>query len=64
MRPFLLAILPAAVVCLASCVTPKDPDLDPQPTIPRSELDQKPRNTPVPGQGGGALGVMPRQPRR
>jgi hypothetical protein len=57
-------MLSTVVLALASCVTPKDPDLDPQPTIPKSDLDQKPRNTPVPGQGGGALGVMPKQPRR
>ncbi len=64
MRPMLLAIVSAGFLPLASCITPEDPDLDPKPTMPESNLDQKPRNTPVPGQGGGALGVLPQQPRR
>lgn len=64
MRLMLVAIVSAAFLPLVSCVTPEDPDLNPKPSMPRSELDQKPRNTPVPGQGGGALGVMPQQPRR
>lgn len=63
MRISLFALFVAGTFPLISC-TPKDPDLDPKPTGPAADSRQTPWNAPLPGQGGGALGALPQQPRR
>ncbi|MCW1922771.1 hypothetical protein OKA05_09430 [Luteolibacter arcticus] len=44
---------------LTACPAPAD-----KPVGPVSDKTTRPWNPPVPGQGAGALGVMPQQPRR
>lgn len=48
---------------LPSCVT-KDEEETRKPVGPQSTSRQIPWNQPVPGQGGGAFGALPQQPRR
>ena len=67
-RPFLKFIgfhgaIFSSLLMLSACGT-KDPDLDPQPTTPDSTSRQLPWNSPIPGQGGGALGNLPNQRER
>lgn len=64
MRATVLALLAVAPFLLGSCFQAEDPDLNPQPTVPKTSYDTQPRNVPVPGQGGGAMGVLPKEPRR
>ncbi|MEP4078554.1 hypothetical protein [Haloferula sp.] len=63
MRTIILALTTLAFLPICSCTT-EDPDLNPQPVVPPSSSNQKAWNEPIPGQGGGALGMMPQQPRR
>jgi len=60
MRKFLAAALLAAFI--PSCATEDDEDR--KPVGPPSSSSQLPWNKPVPGQGGGAFGALPQQPRR
>lgn len=62
MRPAMLVLLALPFVLL-SCA-PSDPDLDPRATTPESTSRQTPWNQPIPGQGGGAFGALPQEPRR
>jgi hypothetical protein len=59
MRLLLAAI--AATLFLPACTT-EEPERKPVP--PQSSSSQIPWNRPVPGQGGGAFGALPQQPRR
>lgn len=63
MRALIVSVSSAALFLIGSCTT-KDPDLNPQPVVPPSGSNQKAWNQPIPGQGAGALGMMPQQPRR
>lgn len=63
MRTLILAATAIAFLPFCSCTT-EDPDLNPQPVTPPSNSNQKAWNRPLPGQGAGALGMMPQQPRR
>lgn len=63
MRTALLLASSLLVLPFVSCA-PKDPDLDPQPTMPESTSRQTPWNKPISGQGGGNMGALPQQPRR
>lgn len=58
-------ILAAAVLAIfiPSCATTEDEE-DRKPVGPPSSSSQLPWNKPVPGQGGGAFGALPQQPRR
>jgi hypothetical protein len=60
MRMFLAAVVFAAF--LPSCATEDEEDR--KPVGPTSTSRQLPWNQPVPGQGGGAMGALPQQPRR
>ncbi len=60
MRTILAAVVLAAF--LPSCAT-KEEEVR-KPAGPASASRQLPWNTPVPGQGGGAFGALPQQPRR
>jgi hypothetical protein len=57
-----LAITLLLGVTLSSCGGNKEPERKPVP--PTSENSQIPWNQPIPGQGGGALGMLPQQGRR
>lgn len=63
MRPLILAAIALAMFPLTSCVN-HDPDLEPQSVVPGSESRQTPWNSPISGQGGGAMSAISRQPRR
>ena len=54
-----MALVVASVLSLTSC-----PSTAEKPVGPVSEKDPKPWNPPVSGQGAGAFGAMPQQPRR
>jgi hypothetical protein len=58
-------ILAAVVlsVFIPSCAT-EDDEESRKPVGPPSSSSQLPWNKPVPGQGGGAFGALPQQPRR
>jgi hypothetical protein len=61
---FLLATLAVtAVLPLASCKTGDEEEVR-KPVGPPSQSSQIPWNKPIPGQGGGAFGALPQQPRR
>jgi hypothetical protein len=60
MRMFLAALALAAF--LPSCATDEEEEV--KPVGPPSTSSQIPWNKPVPGQGGGAFGALPQQPRR
>ncbi len=51
------------VLPLVSCTT-GDEEEERKPVGPPSQSSQIPWNRPVPGQGGGAFGALPQQPRR
>jgi len=57
-----LLFVVGAALALSACTS--DPDLEPEPTRPQSDSRQNPWNEPIPGQGGGAFGALPQQPRR
>lgn len=63
MRFVFLAMLSLPFAVLSSCAS-KDPDMNPQPTVPEASSRQTPWNQPIPGQGGGAFGALPQEPRR
>ncbi|MEM1083316.1 MAG: hypothetical protein AAGI48_04290 [Verrucomicrobiota bacterium] len=63
MRTLILAAAGLGFLSLCSCTT-EDPDLNPQSSLPPSESNQKSWSQPIPGQGGGALGMLPDRPRR
>ncbi|MFC7336392.1 hypothetical protein ACFQY0_04315 [Haloferula chungangensis] len=63
MRTLILVATAIGFLPFCSCST-EDPDLNPQPVAPPSSSNQKAWNQPLPGQGAGALGMMPNQPRR
>ncbi|MCU0796163.1 MAG: hypothetical protein MUF31_09535 [Akkermansiaceae bacterium] len=64
MRALLLVALAVVGLPLTSCVN-HDPDLEPQSVVPDATSRQTPWNSPISGQGGGAMGAaMSRQPRR
>ncbi len=62
MRFALAAFVLSVVLPLASCTTGEEEERKPVP--PQSSSSQLPWNKPVPGQGGGAFGALPKQPRR
>ena len=62
MRLIVLAIASSAVLPFVSCTTDEEPERKPVP--PPNTSSQIPWNKPVPGQGGGAFGALPQQPRR
>lgn len=62
MRLLLLTALLPLMFGATSCTS--DPDLDPQPKTPPTATRQNPWNTPISGQGGGAMGALPKTPRR
>ncbi|MDB6080501.1 MAG: hypothetical protein JWO82_4248 [Akkermansiaceae bacterium] len=64
MRRRSAAALVLAILPLASCVTPKDPDDKRKPVGPESDTSKIPWNQPISGQGGGILSAMPKTPRR
>jgi hypothetical protein len=59
MRKILAAFLLAAFI--PSCATEEE---ERKPVPPPSSSSQIPWNKPQPGQGGGAFGALPQQPRR
>jgi len=65
-RPqFLVAALMLPVVLpLSSCKSTDDEEVTRKAVPPPNNSSQLPWNTPRPGQGGGALGAMPNNPRR
>ena len=63
MRFALAAIALSAVLPLSSCVT-KDDEVKRKAVPPPNTSSQIPWNKPVAGQGGGAFGALPQQPRR
>lgn len=63
MRLLLSLALLVGTLPMVSCAT-RDPDLDPQSSSPESTSRRIPWNSPVAGQGGGALGALPQQQRR
>ncbi|MGB6222247.1 hypothetical protein [Haloferula sp.] len=63
MRTLILAASAIGFLAICSC-TSEDPDLNPKPITPPSTSSTLPWNQPQAGQGAGALGMMPQQPRR
>ena len=63
MRSLLALALLFGTLPMVSCTT-NDPDLNPQSSAPDSSSRRIPWNSPVAGQGGGALGSLPQQQRR
>lgn len=63
MRILLALALLLGTLPMVSCTT-NDPDLDPRSSKPESTSRQIPWNSPISGQGGGALGNLPQQQRR
>lgn len=61
MRFALAAIVLSAVLPLSSCTTEEK---ERKPVGPQSNSSQIPWNKPISGQGGGAFGALPQQPRR
>jgi hypothetical protein len=61
MRMIFATVVLSAV--LTSCAT-EDEEESRKPVGPPSSSSQLPWNKPVPGQGGGAFGALPQQPRR
>jgi hypothetical protein len=61
MRMTFAALVLAAF--LPSCAT-EDDEESRKPVGPQSTSSQLPWNLPKPGQGGGAFGALPQQPRR
>jgi hypothetical protein len=59
MKALRMLLTGASVFVLTSC-----PSTAEKPVGPVSEKDPKPWNPPVAGQGAGAFGAMPQQPRR
>jgi hypothetical protein len=59
MKALRMLLIGATVFALTSCPDPVD-----KPVGPVSGKDPKPWNPPVAGQGAGAFGAMPQQPRR
>lgn len=59
MRGIRLLLVLVSVPALCSCPATVD-----KPVGPVSEKDPKPWNPPVAGQGAGAFGALPQQPRR
>jgi hypothetical protein len=61
MRFALAALVLSAILPMASCTTEEK---ERKPVPPQSSSSQIPWNKPVSGQGGGAFGALPQQPRR
>lgn len=61
MRKLIVAALFSAFLPLASCNLPEK---EKKPVPPPTQSSQIPWNQPIPGQGGGAMGAMPKTPRR
>ena len=62
MRNITAAILSLGFLLpLASCNLPEK---EKKPVPPPTQSSQIPWNQPIPGQGGGAMGAMPKTPRR
>ena len=59
MKALRLMLCAGSVLALNSCPATGD-----KPVGPVSEKDPKPWNPPVAGQGAGAFGALPQQPRR
>jgi hypothetical protein len=59
MKALRMVLVTGSVFALTSCPAPME-----KPVGPVSEKDPKPWMPPVAGQGAGALGAMPQQPRR
>jgi len=62
MRFIPAAIVLSAILPLASCTDGEEKER--KPVGPQSSSSQIPWNKPMPGQGGGAFGALPQQPRR
>ncbi|WP_193212531.1 hypothetical protein [Luteolibacter marinus] len=63
MRLIFTALSFTAILSVCSCTT-GDEENERKPVPPQSSSSQIPWNKPVPGQGGGAFGALPQQPRR
>ncbi|MGB1128923.1 MAG: hypothetical protein ACPG4K_02640 [Haloferula sp.] len=63
MRILLALALMVGTLPMVSCAG-RDPDLEPQSQKPTTTSRQIPWNSPISGQGGGALGNLPQQQRR
>lgn len=61
--PAMRKIFAAAVIAafVSSCATEEK---ERKPVPPPSSSSRLPHNMPLPGQGGGAFGALPQQPRR
>lgn len=62
MRFAFAAIVFTAILPLASCTSGEEKER--KPVGPQSTSSQIPWNKPISGQGGGAFGALPQQPRR
>ena len=63
MRTLLALAVMIGTLPLMSCAG-EDPDLNPQSQTPGSDSRRIPWNSPISGQGGGAMGNLPQQQRR
>lgn len=61
MRKLLVVTLIPAFVPMVGCNLPEK---EKQPVPPPSQSSNIPWNQPLPGQGGGAMGMLPKTPRR